>query len=193
MSEVEIRDVGGFKIYYESYDDYHFENDPFLVLTRKFKLEPTDSFLLEFGDNKGTNCLMFWVDKICGIVYKIKCFACDYLLEAELSFPEVEQNKWGGVSCFPGGRRDDGSEKSNKFQMSFNTKELDIVLDPQNTPDETMEIYVEGRVEYGIGYDNTLQYIRIKDLTPEEYAILKKYKTERPIEDFAPIAYLSSK
>lgn len=189
MSKVEIRDVGDFKIYYDSYDDYHFENDPFLVLTR-FESDPANSFLIEFGDNKGPNCLMVWVNKIFGLVYKIKCFACDCLFEAELSFPEVEQSKQSCPAFYPGGYRDDGSEKSNKFQMSFNTNELDIVLDPQNTPDETMEIHVEGRVEYGVGYDDSLQYIRIKDLTPEEYAILKKYKTERPIEDFAPIAYL---
>lgn len=54
----------------------------------------------------------------------------------------------------------------------------------------TMEIYVEGRVEYGIGYDDSIQYIRVKNLTPEKYAILQKYKTDRPLEDFAPIAFL---
>lgn len=53
-----------------------------------------------------------------------------------------------------------------------------------------MEIYVEGRVEYGIGYDDSIQYIRVKNLTPEKYAILQKYKTDRPLEDFAPIAFL---
>lgn len=53
-----------------------------------------------------------------------------------------------------------------------------------------MEICVEDRVEYGIGYDDSIQYIRVKNLTPKEYAILQKYKSDRRIEDFAPIAFL---
>lgn len=191
-----------------NYYDSDWPTKPFLIV-KCHDISTGRSFNCVFGDNDFKH-LEINITDIGGYVRYITCYGCDTLFETVLEFPDSKELVDGvSVGYFPKSFELNDLENCGQFQMSFNSKELDIVIldtfkkieEAKKIDDEMIWItyrkttkgrveYVEGIIEH-IDYDNeNLLYIRIKDLTPEEYAILKKYKSDRPIEDFVPIAYL---
>lgn len=123
----------------------------------------------EFGD-KINNHLVIKIDRIFGTIISIICYEHNNLIEDSLNLPEPSEFDVGiGVSYFP--KKD--LENCGDFQLIFNEKELDIIIDQS---EEIFECYKEERVEYYINENNSLAYIRIRNLTPEEYSILQSQK-----------------
>lgn len=141
------------------------------------------------GENE-TNEMILEVSAIGGFVMSITCY-CDYVTESDEEINKLKTKynserlrKTANVGYTPRGFDDIDLNNCGDFKIVFNSKDLYIMFGPSFNN----KIYINGRTEYIIDVNGDLSYVHISNLSPEEYAILKKYKTDRPIEDFAPIA-----
>lgn len=65
------------------------------------------------------------------------------------------------------------------FKFYYNTNEIVIVVKPEA---EVVKVSGIDRLEYGLDQLNEMVYMKVKNLTPEEYAVLKSQKKNKKID-----------
>ncbi len=115
-----------------------------------------------------------------GYVYSITCINQENMVEEEIKLAEPDKLfKCRSVGfCFDDYEFDMIDEKI-PFQLVFTSQELDIIL--SRNIDDVFKYCKNERVEYYMDEEDKLLYIRIRDLTPEEYKILKENEKRKSI------------
>ena len=124
------------------------------------------STLVRYGDKN--SILEIEVYDFLGRIKTIDCAYVDDLTESVINFPENNNLKLINQSMFIESVK---STKYKPFKINFNRNEMDIIIS-KNT--NIQSYYKNSRIEYYYDENEYLCYIRVKDLTLDEYKFLKK-------------------
>lgn len=134
----------------------------------------------QFG-NTQNDYLEITTSKLGGFIISINCQRQNNMIEMNMNFPEPEDiYKAYNVAYYPKSYNNHDIQDCGPFQLVFNEKELDILF---SSNVDAVRCYKNDRVEYYLDESNNLLYIRIRNLTLDEYNVLKSQKKKVSVED----------
>ena len=133
----------------------------------------SESQLFTYG-RASVGALEIYASEMGAFLESISCPYSNNIIEMDMHFPEPEEmdiTEDAFVHFYP----PEGREKNDcgDFQIAFTDKEMDIVLSNNSNVGRVCR---SGRVEFYSTEDDELLYIRVKNLTPEEYEFLQSQK-----------------
>ena len=141
---------------------------------------PQESEIFSYGKS-GIGSLDITVSYAGSYLKTIDCPYSTNLVEMDMHLPnpedlDIEETKYAHFLP-PEGVEDN---YCGDFQIAYTKNEMDIILSSNMNPTSFCK---NGRVEYYFNDEDELLYIRVKDLTPEEYEVLKSQKKKNDTLD----------
>ncbi|MBQ6799363.1 MAG: hypothetical protein IJP11_09015 [Oscillospiraceae bacterium] len=119
-------------------------------------------------------CIEIQISPFTTVISNIECvYLGKVFSEPNLWLPDIRSNPDLEMRHFPSCGNDCGYGERLPCLVNVVRNELDIVL--KGSVDEVCSYHKDGRVEYYYSEDDDLLYIKVRDLTDEEYEFLSRW------------------
>lgn len=146
-------------------------DDELITITNSTEYRKTEYF--KYGNNYDS-ILEIYTDAQTGEIFSVICVSDSNLMEMMIDLPDVnELQQLSEVYYYEEDNPQPTETSYPPFQVTFTKDNVTILL---STKDDVTKYYQKDRVCYYLDDNDTLLYIRINDLKPEEYERLKKQK-----------------